>query len=74
MFNAGLQRGEGVRAGEERGQAIGGSGVPWEISLHLSVSKTDVGEYRPLKGPQMLMGATYRPDTAQYTCQIIDGN
>lgn len=67
-------RGEkGVRA-KRGGQAIGGLGVPWEISLHLSVSKTDVGEYQPLKGPHMLMGATYRPDTAQYTCQIIDGN
>lgn len=65
MFNAGLQRGK-------RGLGMGGVGLVWcgvgvvgewgvprEISLHLSVPQTDVGEYQPSKqsrGPRMLMG------------------
>lgn len=55
MFNAGLQRGKGEERGER--QAIGGLGVPWEISLHLLVSKTDVDEYQPLKWASEANGA-----------------
>lgn len=64
MFNAGLQRGkQGLGMGGVGlvwcGVVWGELGVPREISLHLSVPQTDVGEYQPFKqsrGPRMLMG------------------
>lgn len=52
MYNAGLQRGKGLKEGGR--QAVGGSGSTRRL---VSTSELDVDEYPPLKWPQMLIGS-----------------